>query len=222
MDDASGAVEGPHALSGEERAALLAWAEEDPPEGFADAVLAAWVAAREPEPESEPAAAPEPRRARRASSLRSVIGIGTAISAAAVVMLLVRVPPSSGEGLDGAAGSLPSAQGCQAHAAAFAEPALAPSIPSVGPDAHSVLGAEAVAVLVHHCTPCHDGTDPDAKPGALGVFDVQQPRWWSTMSDAQLAEARLRIEELGDAADEERRRMTAFVDAELAQREHAG
>jgi mono/diheme cytochrome c family protein len=48
------------------------------------------------------------------------------------------------------------------------------------------MRTDAHALLAAHCAPCHDSmaTAPDAE--ALGVFDVQDSRWWLAMSDRQL------------------------------------
>jgi hypothetical protein len=153
--------------------------------------------------------------------------------AAAGVMLLVRVRPHASEGAVAVLTS-PPAQAeplddptCD-HAdgsveAPLAEPPVAETFPAPLPETMlAVLGAEAGLVLAEHCMPCHDSTDPGANPGALQVYDLDQPQWWLTMSDAQLEEARTRVQQLETASDDERRRMSAFVEARRQQLARAG
>ena len=94
--------------------------------------------------------------------------------------------------------------------------------PASAEDEPTVLGTRAGQVLAHHCSPCHDSTDSEAKPGALDVFDVKQPYWWSSMSDAQLEDASMRVGELEGSTDDDRQRMGTFVQAELRRRARAG
>jgi hypothetical protein len=216
------------ALSSDERAALAAWADEgDAPDGFADRVVAAYLA-EQAEQEDEFAerrasrARTEPRTTIGGGRARRAVGWIAALSAAAIVMLMVRVLPraSEVEGLDpGTCNHAEADPG--APAIARAEGQSAPQSGPSEPD-HAVLGAQAAQALAHHCTPCHDSTDPDAKVGALQVFDLDQSYWWPTMSDAQLEDARGRVQELEAATDDERRHVDAFVDAERRRRAQAG
>ena len=138
-------------------------------------------------------------------------------------MLMVRVLPRASEVEHESA-----VHACDAAMAHEREPRDEPGRrqPSATPRPASteptVLGARAVEVLAHHCSPCHDSTDPEAKAGALGVFDVEQRYWWSTMSDAQLEDASMRVSELEGSTDDERERVGAFVQAELQRRARAG
>ncbi|MCH9683613.1 MAG: hypothetical protein K0V04_19400 [Deltaproteobacteria bacterium] len=216
-------------LSHEQRVALAEWSEGEPSAGFADAVMAAW--ARELEPEAEDAehggsrltataTRPTPRR-------RNLIGLVAGLAAAAAVLLLVQALPRASAGVSIASGEHhgPDHQ-CEDHAApgpVVAEPMAVPASFGAQPDARmAALGDGALAVLTTHCMPCHDSQDPDAKDGALRVYDTRQSRWWQTMSDDQLREATTRVEELGVASDDQRRSMAAFVEAELSRRARAG
>lgn len=77
------------ALSERERRDLAAWAEHDPPDGFADAVVAAWGLERreaEAELEASPTRTTDPGRHR-------TVGIVAGLAAAAAVLLLARAVP---------------------------------------------------------------------------------------------------------------------------------
>ncbi len=222
MDDPLGAADpSDGALTSEERAALAAWAEHDASDGFADAVLQAWSV--EQSDDDQAPLEPEEQAGRRTSgrmSMRSVIGLGAAVAAAAAVMLMVRVaPPGTGQAVAGT-------PGCEHAESSLRSSDLLPSpTPSESASLEergSALGDDAVAVLARHCSPCHDGEDVDARARALDVFDVQQRSWWPGMSSAQLTETRQRIERLGSAREDERRSVAAFVDAQLSLRAHAG
>lgn len=218
------------ALSSDERAALAAWADEaDPSDGFTDKVLSAWIAERATEESrppddlddrAEPAAAEQPRRSASAARTRRVVAWAATLAAAAAVMLMVRVLPRA-SGAEHAGGPT-----CNHDGDAHGPPSIARLDPAAAPEAgepeHLALGSNAATVLARHCSPCHDSGDPDAKAGALDVFDVEQSYWWSTMSDAQLEDARDRIRAHEAATDDERRHMNAFVDAELRRRARAG
>lgn len=248
MDDpfvADPLADGP--LTHGERAALAAWAEQDALTGFADSVVAAWAMSQATEakleveafdgatPFAEPLTEPMTeqgadasvagirRLGHRPSGIGGVVGLVAAFAAAAAVMLMVRVLPRD-------VGSLAVARDCARSAAPRAlesESGLAAmergdgsNSDSVGAP-YSVLEADAMAVLTAHCSPCHDGAAEGAQSGALDVFDVRQPKW-RTMSGEQLRQTNLRFGELGTVTDDERRRMTTFVEAELSRRAHAG
>jgi hypothetical protein len=224
-------------LSDDERAALAAWADEgDVPDGFAERVAAAWLAERLGEaPDDEQADEDEavtagPRAATRGGRGVRVVGLVATLAAAAAVMCMVRLPPRASE-VEGAVAAEP-VEDAEAGACDRAAPGAGPvraeapaAVPAevepAEPDL-AVLGAGAGAVLAQHCMPCHDSTDPAAKPDALQVFDLEQPQWWLTMSDAQLVEARTRVQELAAATDDERWRLAAFVEDQLHRRAHAG
>lgn len=233
MIDPVGADDSPHgALSSDERAALAAWADDsDVSDGFTDDVVAAWLAEQvtvdalagdglgeHDDPGGSVGA--EPRPTVRSGRAKRVVGWVAALSAAAVVMLMVRVLPRASE--VGDAGTL----ACHAErtegssSPATAEPPR--SSPGASTPELTLLADQAATVLAHHCSPCHDSTDPGAKAGALEVFDLDQRYWWPTMSDAQLDDARTRVRERESATDDERRRVDAFVDAELRRRARAG
>jgi len=209
-----------------ERAALAAWADEgEVPDGFADRVVAAYLAERlgdfesesesESESEAGEAATAEPRVAASDGRLIRVVGLVAAFAAAAAVMLMVRVLPRASE--------VEVVAAADVVAPSRAEPPVAETFPAPAPETViSVLGLEAGMVLAEHCTPCHDSTAPEANPAALQVYDLEQPQWWLTMSDAQLEDLRMRIQELEAASDDQRRRVSTFVEARKRQLAHAG
>jgi hypothetical protein len=232
-------------LSSENRAALAAWADDgDGPDGFADRVVVAFLAQREADVDDaldeadeadDEVIAAEPRAAVGDGRVLRMVGLVAAVAAAAAVMLMVRVLPGAPEGVEvadagrfqhaGVGDEPPDRRDCE-HAEAGAGPSLA-ELPAQGqpsppqPDL-AILGAQAATVLAQHCSPCHDSTDPEANPNALQIFDLEQPQWWLTMSDAQLEDARTRVQELEAATDDERGRVKAFVEVQLRQRAHAG
>jgi len=65
------------------------------------------------------------------------------------------------------------------------------------------------------CNKCHDGSLSTAKPAALAVFDLREPKWESRMSESQL-EAMLGRLRSAPAAD--RALVRRFVDEELGRR----
>jgi hypothetical protein len=75
---------------------------------------------------------------------------------------------------------------------------------------------EARAVLESHCGECHNSTLPTAKTAALRIFDLKEPDFAATMSDAQLSKALGRVEGLGD--QEALDRIRKFVTAERQHR----
>lgn len=225
------------ALSPTERTMLAAWADEgDPPDDFAERVVARFLAERIGESDAGiddpsealdggafgpgaggsmgPAIATEGRAVGEGKVVR-LVGFAAAFAAAAAVMLMVRVLPRSAE--EGAA------ETAVAAVQSPEPPAEATGPAAVGERADAVsLAAEAGAVLATHCSPCHDSEDPEAKPEAVRVFDVAQPQWWLTMSDAQLDDTRTRVQTLGAASEDERRRVDAFVEARRRRDAHAG
>lgn len=196
-------------LSDRDRELLSAWAEHEPSEGFADAVLEAWQLeqAQSPRAETPPSAV--------ARSRRTWVGIAAGLLAASVVLLLARTLPSVAR-----SAPLESELAQCDHEpepsplAGLLDDMLA-TAPAPEPNA---LADDALAVLARHCMPCHDGDREGAKAGALRVYDVREPGWWDTMSDEQLREAQTRIEQLGSASAAERRSMATFVGAELQRR----
>ncbi|MCA9653966.1 MAG: hypothetical protein H6712_03780 [Myxococcales bacterium] len=201
-------------MSERERRDLAAWAEHDPPDGFADAVVAAWGLERreaEAELEASPTRTTDPGRHR-------TVGIVAGLAAAAAVLLLARAVPGETHTGSGA-GEEQCDRGGSSSPSPLAGLADGPDEIATSSEA---LAADALAVLTHHCMPCHDGESRDAKAGALQVYDLRQARWWETMSDEQLREAQTRIEQLGAASDRQRHSMAAFVDAQLRQRAAAG
>lgn len=229
------------ALSNHERAMLAAWADDgDVPDGFEDRVVAAMLAERLGElgdGEGDEAAVARPRAAASEGRVVRLVGWAAAIAAAAAVMLMVRVLPRASEVEQVAeAGSASEPDGPSSPGEPLApgepsrgfepprgiEPPLVETSSASPEPVLAVLGAAAGTVLAQHCSPCHDSTDPEAKPAALDVFDLEQPQWWLTMSDARLEEARTRVQELGAASDDERRTMDAFVEARLHRMSRAG
>lgn len=214
------------ACNDEERAALTAWADEgDVPDGFAERVVVAFMAERMGAGEvdegagvgADEAAAVRARAGTGEGRVVRLVGLCAAIAAAAAVMLMVRVLP---RGADEEVAETAAAAGVGSSVEPSAD-ATAGGAPAERVDA-TALGADAAAVLAAHCSPCHDAEDPEAKPAALKVFDIRQPQWWITMSDAQLEETRTRVQELGAASEDDRRTVTAFVEARQRATAHAG
>ena len=235
--------------SSDERAALAAWADEgDVPDGFADRVVAAYLAERfgehaealegdegEDEGEANDANAAEPRAAASEDGLVRVVGLVAAFAAAAAVMLMVRVLPRASEVERVAEGpsavlvepSLPNepiaSPSCEGGDRIIAPPGVAPPVDEeVSDTVVDVLGFDAGLVLAEHCAPCHDSTAPDSTIEALLVFDLEHPQWWLPLSDAQLVNVRTRIQELEHTSNDQRRRVSAFVDARRRQLARSG
>lgn len=205
------------ALTDDERAALAAWADDgDVPDGFEDRVVAAYLSASSASSASGPdrgeAALAGPRAAGREGRVVRLVGLGAAIAAAAAVMLMVRVLPRASE---------VELEVAEAREPSSAEPTTVEPAPE-RPSELAALGADAALVLAQHCVPCHDSTDPEAKPAALQVFDLQQPQWWLLMSDPQLDVARERLEQLEAATDDDRRKLDAFLAARRRVPTHSG
>lgn len=237
-------------LSSRERSMLAAWADDgDVPDDFADRVVAAVLAERlgdgDGAEDGAEAAVARTRAAASEGKVVRLVGWVAAIAAAAAVMLMVRVLPRASEvgvaearrpdGAEIGAAPVQSPAPVEPMDDPTCEPvdgaARLPRIDSppvetpsakLPEQAFAVLGADATLVLAQHCSPCHDSLDSEANPGALDVFDLEEPQWWLTMSDAQLEEARTRVQELGDASDDERRTLDAFVEARLRRPSHAG
>lgn len=194
------------ALDADARAALLGWLATDVPDGFADRVLARGVPAPDDDAPLLPplAAVPEPPielRPRR-RRIRRWLGAGAAMLAAAALVLLI---------------------GRTLRARAEAEDrAVRVAMAEVAPSAElSAMRSAALATLAEQCTPCHTRSSSDAVPGALEVFDVEDPRWHVSMSDRQLEVAVRRLD--GSSADAaERARFRTYVDAEISHRRATG
>jgi len=112
-------------------------------------------------------------------------------------------------------GSAPAAETrAQRTPAAPAAPAPAVATPGTARDL-AALRVSAHGVLVARCVPCHLGSDAGAKPPALEVFDLDQPDWWRRPPGPRL---RKMIGRLASAPAEQRELVSAFIDAELADR----
>ncbi len=192
-------------LDARARAALLRWMathDGDAPSGFADRVLAGVSAA--PLPDDEPllprfVPVPEvvPLSSARRRPLRRWMTIGAAVLAAAVLVLFVgRTLRAGVEGTERA----------QRLAALDASP-------STG---LLELRSAALETLTTECAPCHSSTNEKSVSGALEVFDVQDPRWYLSMSERQLGVAARRLD--GTVGGDEADRFRAYVDAEIAHR----
>ncbi|MEM7151982.1 MAG: hypothetical protein AAF799_04025 [Myxococcota bacterium] len=207
-DSHGGGLEEPVQLRDDERAALAAWADAEPPDDFADVVAQAWAleCGAEPEPVARP-------RTRSVAS-RQLLGFVAAAAAAILVLLLAR-------GLPGIANSAPlvEARSCD-HDALNLQPAEPP--PPVSEKLQLEAMEPALAALTRHCAPCHDGRHDDGLDGALRVYDIRDEQFWQAMSESELVEANARMQLLAAADDDERRSMAAFVRAELDRRDRAG
>jgi len=189
------------------RAALLRWVDSlgpQAPRGFADDVLAklrspsAVLATDEP---LLPAFVAIPTAtAPRRRSLRRWLTIGaSALAAAALVLLIAR--------------NLRAHEEAGERAQRLVALELPPSTSLLE------LRTAALATLQAQCTPCHSSTSGDAVPGALEVFDVEDPRWYLSMSERQLGVALRRLD--GAVETAEREGFRAYVDGEIAHRASA-
>jgi hypothetical protein len=198
-------------LDAHARAALLRWLEDHDtgaPSDFADRVLAR---GRESGPEGrgdEPLADHEPllppfvalptATPRRQRSVRRWLAVGASVLAAAALVLLIGRTLRAGVEADERAERVAAVElGASADLLA--------------------LRTAALATLQEQCTPCHSRSSAEAVPGALEVFDVDDPRWYLSMSERQLGVAMRRID--GTAAETaEREGFHAYVDGEIAHR----
>jgi hypothetical protein len=187
------------------RAALLRWVdalerEEPAPTDFAERVLAGFSSEQLPDGEpllppfvALPTIVPMARRRR----LRRWLAAGAGLLAAAVLVLFI------GRSLRADV----EARERSARIAALEIPPAASLLE---------LRSVALATLQAECTPCHSSSSASAVSGALEVFDVDDPRWYLSMSERQLGVAAGRIEDSDDPTVREGFR--AYVDAELAHR----
>jgi hypothetical protein len=72
--------------------------------------------------------------------------------------------------------------------------AVQPSTPTDG--ARTSQLNEAQLVLERHCGVCHREDSPEAKSGALAVFNLNDPNWAASMPDDRLRDARGRIRDM--------------------------
>jgi mono/diheme cytochrome c family protein len=82
-------------------------------------------------------------------------------------------------------------------------------------------------VLERHCGACHRSDLPTAQERALWFYDLLDLDWSVRMTEAQLEDARVRLEEsrsssAGEITRAERETFAAFVRAERARRQAAG
>jgi len=159
-------------LTPEERRALADWADDECSparafDGFADAVVEAW--------QREHAYVVEDGEERASGRRSLVVGIVAGLAAAAMVLVMIRTLP--GEARSAPIEGGVAAHGCD-HADGIASSARPIAPASASAEGSSALDRGALAVLTHHCMPCHDGDDSEAQAGALKVYDVRQPRWW--------------------------------------------
>jgi hypothetical protein len=180
-------------LDAHSRAALLHWIDSldaEAPSGFADGVLARMRDA--------PAAAladDAPAATRRRSRKRWLATGAAVLAAAALVLFIGRSLRASAEA------------GERAERLALEVPASASLLE---------LRSAALATLQAQCTPCHSSTSGEAVRGALEVFDVEDPRWYLSMSERQLGVAMRRLD--GAVETAEREGFRAYVDGEIAHR----
>jgi hypothetical protein len=83
------------------------------------------------------------------------------------------------------------------------------------PVALAGMRVEAHTLLAAHCAPCHDSIALDAESDALEVFDVQDSRWWLTMSDRQLRVIVDRMASRDGMSTDDIAGITNYVAAEL-------
>ncbi len=158
--------------------------EADVPEDFADSVISRI--------ERDDAAATRAALARRGGGPRMGFCLVSALAAAVVAALV-------GRGLLGGEAAAPP--GAPSPVVAWAsDPTL------------TELREQAVATLRAQCTPCHDGTHPEAVAAAVKVLDVSDPHWYAAMSEHDLDVAAASVD------DDARSQFGAYVSAELAAR----
>jgi hypothetical protein len=97
-----------------------------------------------------------------------------------------------------------------------------------GADGRAKLREEARAILAAHCGACHASHLDTAMPGALVIYDLDEPEWAARMTDLQLTSAHVRLSQPippdgreGTISDAERATFRRYVDAELAARSRA-
>jgi hypothetical protein len=91
------------------------------------------------------------------------------------------------------------------------------SVPAAAAAERDALRGEATLILLPRCGKCHDGALATAKPAALAVFDLVDPKWPDGLSDAQFGKMAARMKGVG-APEPERARIDAFIAAERATR----
>lgn len=196
-------------LSEGERAAVFAWADADPSPGFADAVVDAW--SREAQPSARPACVPSSR------SRVPWVAVAAAVAASVAVLWLARSNTATGSPIARASACEQAVGPATPLGERLAE-AGAPAAQGEQPPDYG----EAIAALVEHCSPCHDGAGAGARAEALSVFDLSQRQPFATTSPAQLEQTAQHMQRLGGASSAQRRSVAAFVRGELQVRHHAG
>jgi len=79
------------------------------------------------------------------------------------------------------------------------------------------LREQARLLAAGRCGNCHSSKSPRALPKALKAFDIERSNWTSTLSDAQLGFV---LERFKGAPPADIERVTAYVEAELAERKN--
>jgi mono/diheme cytochrome c family protein len=177
-------------LRDDERAQLLAFVDDAVPAGFADRVVTAWK--DEAGVRSAPAVVPLLRR----RSFRVIVAACVSLAAALLIAWFSRT-------------AMVERSEARERVARLAAPEVEP------PVALTQMRAEAHTLLAVHCSPCHDSTAFDAEGQALDVFDVQDSRWWLTMSDRQLRVVIDRMASRDGMSPDDIEGITSYIEAEL-------
>jgi mono/diheme cytochrome c family protein len=179
-------------LRDDERAQLLSFVDDAVPAGFADRVVAAW--------KEEARVTPEPTRIvvplLRRRSFRVIVAACVSLAAALLVAWFSRA-------------AMVERSEARERVARLAAPDVEP------PVALTQMRAEAHTLLAVHCSPCHDSTAFDAEGEALDVFDVQDSRWWLTMSDRQLRVVIDRMASRDGMSPDDIEGIASYIEAEL-------
>ncbi len=178
-------------LNPQERLAFAAWARVEIPIDFADRVA---------DEVSLPRVTASSRRVESRAMPWGITSVGAvafvaAVAAAVLLWVLPQVPKTDAE-------------------------SVAPQVVVEGVRTE-VLRDEASALLAQHCSPCHDGEAGGVEQGALAVFDVRDPQWWTSMSRAQLDGVVERMV-AREVPSSEVAEMSRFVEAEFADRDARG
>jgi hypothetical protein len=79
-----------------------------------------------------------------------------------------------------------------------------------------MLANDARGVLERHCGLCHRQDSPQAKAGALAVFNLNEPDWSASMTKERLASARMRLVAAPSGGDPAPQEDVAIFDAFVA------
>ena len=177
---------------------LFAYVDEPVPAGFADRVMSAWKEEDRvtPEPSFGVASTPSVVPLLRRWLFRVAVAVLVSLAAAVLVAWVSR-------------SAMVERSEARERAARLAAPVIEP------PVALARMRADAHTLRAAHCAPCHDSTAMDAENDALEIFDVQDSRWWLTMSDRQLRVVVDRMTSRDGMTPDDIAGITSYIEAEL-------